>query len=299
MLLRLPGGTKIVGDLHGNIDDLLRIFEQCGYPPDQAYLFLGDYVDRGSFSIEVLTLLFALKCRYPSHIFLLRGNHETLLVASSYGFLNECTARFSENLFTEFAFVFEALPIAAIVANAIFCVHGGISPLLHDLAAFEKLPKPETYLSGIFSHLLWSDPNPGVEGFAPSPRGVGFFFDSQSLAKFLDLNRLQMLVRSHEPCVDGMAWGFAGLRTCLTVFSTTDYCGLGNDAIVIAVSDDLMLSKHVLLMLDDEERLKRKVLLPSWMLERASLMKEPDEWVEADSQPEEMAWDALGIDLTT
>jgi hypothetical protein len=138
VLLRLSAPIVIVGDIHGNIPDLLRIFEECGYPPHQKYLFLGDYIDRGLHSIEVITLLFALKCKFPEHIYLLRGNHETFNISSVYGFSKECKKRFSDVVFTEFNSVFECLPIAAVVGRALFCVHGGISPALKSAGSADR-----------------------------------------------------------------------------------------------------------------------------------------------------------------
>jgi protein phosphatase len=158
-LLRLSGGINVVGDIHGNIDDLIRIFEKFGYPPVADYLFLGDYVDRGEYSIEVLLLLFALKCKFPNHIYLVRGNHETYQISKVYGFLKECSDKFSACMFTQFNYVFQYLPIAAILEEKVFCVHGGISPDLLHVSDLDSMEKPRLTLSGVFVDLLWSDPS--------------------------------------------------------------------------------------------------------------------------------------------
>jgi serine/threonine-protein phosphatase PP1 catalytic subunit len=75
-LIELSPPVKIVGDVHGQYSDLIRLFEMCGFPPASNYLFLGDYVDRGKQSLETFLLLLCYKIKYPENFFLLRGNHE-------------------------------------------------------------------------------------------------------------------------------------------------------------------------------------------------------------------------------
>lgn len=79
-LVELSPPVKIVGDVHGQYSDLIRLFEMCGFPPSSNYLFLGDYVDRGKQSLETILLLLCYKVKYPENFFLLRGNHEAASV---------------------------------------------------------------------------------------------------------------------------------------------------------------------------------------------------------------------------
>lgn len=115
------------GDTHGQFYDLLRLFTLAGFPPDSNYLFLGDYVDRGRHSIEVMCLLLAYKIKYPENFFILRGNHETDSISWMYGFYDECKRKYSVKLWKAFVDLFNCLPVAALINEKILCMHGGIS----------------------------------------------------------------------------------------------------------------------------------------------------------------------------
>jgi hypothetical protein len=135
-LLKLSTPLIIVGDLHGKYYDLIHIFVTHGFPDSTTYLFLGDYVDRGKDSIDVILLLFALKIRFPKKIYLIRGNHEVDTTAKRYGFFAECQAKDVD--FGQFIAPFDSLPLAAIINRSIFCVHGAISPTMFDTTFFKK-----------------------------------------------------------------------------------------------------------------------------------------------------------------
>lgn len=142
VLLDLDTPIRIIGDIHGQYQDLLRFFERGGFPPDANYLFLGDYVDRGKQSLETICLLFAYKIKYPENFFLLRGNHECASISRIYGFYDECKRRYNIKLWKTFTDTFNCLPIAAIVDEKIFCVHGGLSPQLKSLTQINCITRP-------------------------------------------------------------------------------------------------------------------------------------------------------------
>lgn len=119
----------VCGDIHGQIYDLLEIFKLGGEIPKNNYVFLGDYVDRGYNSIEVIELLLVLKLKYSSNITLLRGNHESKSISYTYGFYKEIEKKYGNtNPWFYFADLFDYLPLVALIEGKIFCVHGGISP---------------------------------------------------------------------------------------------------------------------------------------------------------------------------
>lgn len=153
---------KICGDIHGQFEDLQKLFQLGGLPsadPKNRYLFLGDYVDRGNEGVESMTLLLCLKVLYPSQIFLLRGNHECATISWIYGFYEECKRRFSIKLWKEFIECFNYLPLTGIVEEKIFCMHGGLSPELNKIDDIEVIKRPvEIPDQGILCDLLWSDP---------------------------------------------------------------------------------------------------------------------------------------------
>lgn len=283
-LLKLEGDYVVVGDIHGNVDDLLRIFEKYGYPPSKNYLFLGDYVDRGAHSIEVLLLLYSLKVLFPNNVSMLRGNHECEAITSLYGFKRDCRRFLSERLYRKFVNSFASLPFAAVLNGAYFCVHGGISPELEQLSDITALDKPMISSDvPLAKDLLWSDPSPSVCGFEESDRGTGYFFDAQVLKEFLKRNELDMLIRSHEFCDKGSD---NPIKRCLTIFSSTDYCGFGNDASVAVVSDNGDYQVDLFCPLSDAELKQRRVIIPEWVftevktfkrpLREASIVSEPD-----------------------
>lgn len=150
-LINLSLPSIVIGDLHGNLHDLIRFINSIKDVFSNNILFLGDYVDRGQYQLETITLLLALRIEYPDNFFLIRGNHEFTAVNSQGGFKDEVIqAGYSESLFDKFNEVFSYLPIAALINNNIFCVHGGLSPLFKNIKQIEtdfKLPIRNIYKS--------------------------------------------------------------------------------------------------------------------------------------------------------
>ena len=157
-LLELDGPISVCGDIHGQFFDLLRIFEMNGFPScENGYLFLGDYVDRASQSIETIVLLLCYKLRYQQTFFLLRGNHECSTLNRIYGFFDECKRRYSVRLWRIFGDCFNCMPAAAIIASKIFCCHGGLSPELDSLERIREIQRPtEVQDEGLLCDLLWA-----------------------------------------------------------------------------------------------------------------------------------------------
>lgn len=220
-LIRRNGSCIIVGDIHGSIHDLLRIFKTYGYPPKQRYIFLGDYVDRGEFSIDVLTLLFVLHNSYPENITLIRGNHEFEDCNSIYGFKDECIDRFgNDKVFACFNKAFSYLPLACILNGDIFCVHGGISDKIYSISDLENLKFPLDRSCEIVDDMVWSDPSYHPISYVLSPRGLGKIFGEEAATNFLDRMKLKVIIRAHQ-CVDGYSTMFN--KRLVTVFSSSNY----------------------------------------------------------------------------
>ncbi|KAG6890421.1 serine/threonine protein phosphatase Pzh1 [Termitomyces sp. Mi166 len=185
-LVELSPPVKIVGDVHGQYSDLIRLFEMCGFPPAANYLFLGDYVDRGKQSLETILLLLCYKIKYPENFFLLRGNHECANVTRVYGFYDECKRRCNIKTWKTFIDVFNCLPIAAIVASKIFCVHGGLSPSLHSMDDIKRITRPTDVPDfGLLNDLLWSDPSDTALDWEDNERGVSYCFGKAIINEFL------------------------------------------------------------------------------------------------------------------
>ena len=248
--LKITAPLNVFGDIHGQFCDMVRFFEMCGLPSSQKFLFLGDYVDRGNNSIEVVALLFALKIVFPEQIFVLRGNHECPEVNAMYGLLGECEERFGSDAKLVFSKINEtliSLPLCAVINNKIFCVHGGISPNLNKIEDINNINRFTTIPeNGLLCDLMWSDPSINIPGlWGQSSRGISCTFSDAAVTNFLKNNKLQLICRAHQLVPDG--YRFFANNKLITVFSAPNYCGnSGNDGVVMKVSPNLECSFFII-----------------------------------------------------
>ncbi|OCL00800.1 serine/threonine-protein phosphatase PP-Z [Cenococcum geophilum 1.58] len=249
-LLELSPPVKIVGDVHGQYTDLIRMFEMCGFPPNSNYLFLGDYVDRGKQSLETILLLLCYKLKFPENFFLLRGNHECANVTRVYGFYDECKRRCNVKVWKAFVDTFNTLPIASIVAGKIFCVHGGLSPSLSHMDDIRQIARPTDVPDyGLLNDLLWSDPADMENDWESNERGVSYCFGKKVIMEFLQRHDFDLVCRAHMVVEDG--YEFFNDRILVTVFSAPNYCGeFDNWGAVMSVSAELLCSFELLKPLD-------------------------------------------------
>lgn len=245
-LVELEAPIKICGDIHGQYYDLLRLFENGGFPPAANYLFLGDYVDRGKQGLETICLVMAFKIKFPENFFILRGNHECASINRIYGFYDECKRRYNIKLWKTFTDTFNCLPVASIIDDKIFCMHGGLSPELHSMDQVRKLVRPcDVADTGLICDLLWADPEEGISGWGENDRGVSFTFGSDTVEKFLRKHDLDLICRAHQVVEDG--YQFFAKRQLITIFSAPNYCGeFDNSGAVMTVDPDLMCSFQIL-----------------------------------------------------
>ncbi|KAL8438477.1 hypothetical protein Efla_002227 [Eimeria flavescens] len=253
-LLRLNDPITVVGDIHGQYYDLLKLLDVGGDPDTTQYLFLGDYVDRGSFSVEVLLLLFAIKLTHPSRVWLLRGNHECRQMTSFFNFRDECECKYDMSVYYAFMerkaeeSAFDALPLAAVINGKFLAVHGGLSPelkVLSQIGGINRFQEPPR--GGLFCDLLWADPLDesredqgmqlvaGGEGafFPNDVRGCSYFFAYTAASTFLDRNGLLSVLRAHEAQLEGYKMhqtnSKTGFPTVITIFSAPNYCDVYNN----------------------------------------------------------------------
>ncbi|KAK8891061.1 hypothetical protein M9Y10_028266 [Tritrichomonas musculus] len=236
-LISISAPLVIVGDLHGQLYDLLEIFRVEPPPPESQFLFLGDYVDRGYYSVETLLFLLCLKIKFPNRVYLLRGNHECKTVSRSYGFYFECKYKYENQMvYDKFCELFDFLPLAALIEKRIFAVHGGLSPsfhLLDQVQVANRFTEPD--VEGIIADLLWADPHER-SGFLTSKRGVGYTFGADVTKKFAHLNNLIHITRAHQVSMKGYSVWFDGLLS--TVWSAPNYMyRTGNLASIMRLSD--------------------------------------------------------------
>ena len=255
----------ICGDIHGQLYDLFELFKKGGEIPNSSYVFLGDYVDRGYNSVEVIKFLLALKIKYPNHLTLLRGNHEIRKICISYGFFDEVNKKYGNpNPWYYLTDLFDYLPLAAVIEGKIFCVHGGLSPFIPVIDLIRLTPRkmepPEYKKSGgdsfdkyyhgcglsssckeeAMTYLLWSDPDDNLEqDWIVSGRGAGWIFGWKVVDVFDHINGLELVSRAHQLVMEGFKYHFKKKNLC-TVWSAPNYCyRCGNKASMLKIDQSL------------------------------------------------------------
>ncbi|GBE84489.1 Metallo-dependent phosphatase-like protein [Sparassis latifolia] len=248
-MLHARSPVVVCGDIHGQFYDLLKILELGGSFAENNYLFLGDYVDRGYFSIECLLYLYALKLWYPTQLLLLRGNHECRHLTEYFTFKRECMHKYSATIYDACIQSFQSLPVAALIDGKFFCVHGGISPelqLLEDVDKLNRFAEPDS--QGLLCDLLWADPVPnfGTEHdpayewrqgtplekmFYPNhTRGCSYYYTYEAVCSFLERNQLLGMFRGHEAQDAGYTMhrktASRKFPSVITVFSAPNYLDL-------------------------------------------------------------------------
>ncbi|XTI86947.1 Metallo-dependent phosphatase [Cenococcum geophilum] len=252
-LLEMDAPITVCGDVHGQYYDLMKLFEVGGDPADTRYLFLGDYVDRGYFSIECVLYLWSLKIWYPSTLWLLRGNHECRHLTDYFTFKLECKHKYSEAVYEACMESFCALPLAAIMNKQFLCIHGGLSPELHtleDLKSIDRFREPPTH--GLMCDILWADP---LEEFGQEKtndffvhnhvRGCSYFFSYPAACAFLEKNNLLSIIRAHEAQDAGYRMyrktRTTGFPSVMTIFSAPNYLDVyNNKAAVLKYENNVM-----------------------------------------------------------
>jgi serine/threonine-protein phosphatase 5 len=190
----IPAGNQLTvcGDIHGQFFDLISIFDLNGFPsPANPYLFNGDFVDRGSFSCEVIFTLFAYKLLYPDGMFLNRGNHETRNLNQRDGFETEVLSKYNPNIFEMFQEAFNYLPLGSVLGRKVLVLHGGLfSEDTVTIGELEMIDRnAEIPDSGTICEMLWSDPMK-KKGRGSNSRGSALCFGPDVTEDFLRRNNL-------------------------------------------------------------------------------------------------------------
>lgn len=210
LMLELNPPVNVIGDIHGQFYDLVRIFQTIGWPNSQPYVLQGNYVNFGNYGIETMVFLLVMKLKFPDTFFLLRGNHECDKLTKVHGFYQECKKRYGSVVWKKFVEVFNCLPIASIVGDSIFQVHSGISEKLVEVVDIYNFPRNEpidttTKDKKVICDLLWSDPNleEDKDEFFENPRGLGVLYPKACLQQFLKDNKLRMMVKGNQIVQEG------------------------------------------------------------------------------------------------
>ena len=250
-------GSK--GSKGGNAEISLSLADRSQSKPAgngmQNFVFLGDFVDRGYFSLETFTLLMCLKAKYPDRVTLVRGNHESRQITQVYGFYEECQQKYGNaSVWKSCCQVFDFLALAAIVDGKVLCVHGGLSPEIRTIDQVRVVARAqEIPHEGAFCDLVWSDPE-DVETWAISPRGAGWLFGDKVSTEFNHVNGLSLIARAHQLVNEGYKYHFND-KDVVTVWSAPNYCyRCGNVASIMNLDETLEPQFTIFSAVPDERR---------------------------------------------
>jgi protein phosphatase len=211
--LNSVGSALIVGDLHGDLESLIDIFNESKFlkrldqTDDAVLIFLGDYGDRGSYSAEVYYTVLKLKLLYSKQVVLMRGNHEGPddFMVDPHDIPSQFQIRFGEKWVETYAGIrklFACLYNAVVVEERYLMIHGGLPPKIEKIEdlAYAHLTHPK---QNFLEDMLWSDPNEMVKETCASPRGAGKLFGENVTRRVLERLDVKILIRGHEPCQEG------------------------------------------------------------------------------------------------
>ncbi|CAE7779091.1 Ppef1 [Symbiodinium sp. CCMP2592] len=244
-----PNRVVVVGDLHGQLQDLLWIFQKHGLPSEsQRFLFNGDVADRGRNAMEIFVVIFGFMVSMPGSVHMNRGNHEEegMNCASVGGFYNECLSKYGRTeggrIFDAMKRLYALLPLATVIEKSVFVVHGGLSRCPHPLRLLRSLherpsclpTEPATAAEQVMIDFLWSDPC-DMPGLSPSKRGGQMIrFGPDVTKQFLEDSGFALVVRSHEVPKNNDGVYVMHENRLVTVFSASNYMGsVGNHGAVL------------------------------------------------------------------
>jgi diadenosine tetraphosphatase ApaH/serine/threonine PP2A family protein phosphatase len=235
----------------------MLLFGSYGFPGSvdaPSVVFNGDFVDRGTHQLEVICVLFALKIAYPQNVFLNRGNHEDAHMNAKYGFQKAVLTALGmagAEVFDRIASAFSYLPLASLIDDKIFVVHGGIGDGKWTLDELRQVRRPLRHADLQMDcnqwlwNLLWSDPIEDDEnasssrlfGIHASPRGkLAVKFGWNVTQAFCARNGLDLVIRSHQAKKQGLGFDVMHNETLIRVFSARDYESHHNDAAVLSIT---------------------------------------------------------------
>nr|CAD7447180.1 unnamed protein product [Timema bartmani] len=269
--------VTVCGDIHGQFYDLEELFRNGGPVPDTNYIFMGDFVDRGYYSLETFTRLLTLKAKWSDRITLLRGNHESRQITQVYGFYgrfsvkDECQNKYGNaNAWKYCCGVFDLLTVAAVSSHLFillpfafiflilstnkFCASTADFPRTfgHWITFASLSRNQEIPHKGAFCDLVWSDPE-DVETWAVSPRGAGWLFGAKVTHEFLQINSLNLICRAHQLVHEGYKYMFDD--KLVTVWSAPNYCyRCGNIASILEFTSTEQKEAKLFQAVPDSER---------------------------------------------